>query len=96
MPSGAGDKREDRVRYGLLVAEYDACRNGVILDEELSHQWVSTRVQRQATPSGEAKEALREGAVVPGYVRTSRVGQDSQICVFLCRSGQEVTWGDPC
>jgi hypothetical protein len=84
------------MRDGLLVAEYDACRNGVILDEELSRLWVSTRVQRQATPSGVAKEALREGIVVPGYVRTSRVRRDSQVAVFLCGSGQEVTGGDPC
>jgi hypothetical protein len=96
MLSGAGDKREDRMRDSFLVAEYDACRNEVILDKELSRRWVSTRVQRQAAPSGVVKEPLREGIIVPGYVRTSRVGRDSQIAVFLCGSGQKVTGGDPC
>jgi hypothetical protein len=39
MPSGAADKREDRMRDGLLVTEYDACRNGVIRDEELGRRY---------------------------------------------------------
>ena len=35
MLSGGADKREDRMRADLLGALYDACRRGVIRDDEL-------------------------------------------------------------
>jgi hypothetical protein len=81
MPSGAVDKREDRMRDDLLVTECHACRIRVIETRSSAVSMESTRVQRQ----GGAGKAVREGMVTSMCFLTSPVGR---ISVFLCGSGR--------